>query len=157
MEQQNRVIYQKLIFIIVIFFAFSNRLDAFQMDFEEMFHIKKHEAQKQFGDKTYHSLLKAHADFNSVLQGKKPIYAKLDINSPVPADGGTCFYLGNGYSLTVYKSLNDIHKGKDLIHGYIYGPSIYFFDDVISGNMPTISFLTFYRYEDLKKLLGKDY
>lgn len=130
-------------------------MSAPQMTFEDLFHITGQDARKEFGDLTYKRLIEAVDDFNAVLKGEKPRNAKFDEEHPLPADGGTSFYRGDGYRLTIHKSLNGVMKDKDYIHGYIYGPEITFEKNVMIGNMPTISFLTFYTMEDLRRLLGQ--
>lgn len=123
-----------------------------EMSFEDLFHLTKQEAQQQFGAGIYNQLLQAVEDFNAVLKGRSPKHAKFDKEHPLPADGGTSYYRGEGYRLTIVKSLNDIVKDGKHINGYIYGPVISFEDGAMMGNFPTISFLTFFRTEDLKKV-----
>lgn len=84
-------------------------------------------------------------DFNLVLNGKKPKFAK---HKSSLLDGGTAFYKGKGYLLTVVKSMGSI-GGVD---GYYYGPIIKFKDD---ENIKTMSNVTFYSKNKLKELLDK--
>jgi hypothetical protein len=50
-------------------------------------------------------------------------------------------------------SLNGVMRGKDYIHGYIYGPFVSFDETVMRGNFPNIQHLTFYPGDELQKLL----
>jgi hypothetical protein len=124
------------------------------MNFDELFHVDPENASKIFGRKTYRRLQKVLDDFNAVLSGNLPIYARVDQDHPVMSDGGTTFYKGDGYKLTIYMSLNGIMHGKEYIHGYIYGPVIRFEPEVMVGNYPTIQQLSFYPGEELNKLLS---
>lgn len=126
------------------------------MNFEDLFHVNIDTARTLFGDATLHRLQQALDDFNDVLEGKHPVHAIVDKDVPLPTDGGTTFYKGDGYKLTIVKSLNGIMRGKEYVHGYIYGPVISFQLEVMSGNFPSIQHLTFYTGEDLQKLLAVD-
>jgi hypothetical protein len=125
------------------------------MNFEDLYHVDSKTARTLFGDETFHRLNHALDDFKAVLAGKRPIHAAIDHDVPLAADGGTTFYKGDGYKLTIVKSLNGIMCGKEYVHGYIYGPVIAFEPDVMTGNFPNIQHLTFYTGEDLKRLLSK--
>ena len=126
------------------------------MNFEDLYHVNIDKARTLFGEDTLHRLGQALDDFNAVLLGQPPVYATVDKNVPLPADGGTTFYKGDGYKLTIVKSLNGIMRGQEYVHGYVYGPVISFESDVMNGNFPSIQFLTFYTGEDLHKLLAVD-
>ena len=125
------------------------------MNFEDLFHVEVEQAKNLFGEKTFHRLQKAQDDFNAVLEGKPPVHAIVDKDVSLPADGGTTFYKGDDYKLTIVKSLNGIMRGKQYVHGYIYGPIISFEPDVMTGNFPSIQHLTFYAGEELQKILSK--
>jgi hypothetical protein len=125
------------------------------MVFEELFHMTPESARERFGTITFRRLQEALDDFNLVLLGHLPIHAKVDQEQPLLTDGGTTFYIGDGYKLTVLMSLNGIMRGDEYIHGYIYGPMISFGPEVMSGNYPAIHHLTFYTGEDLKELLKR--
>ena len=88
------------------------------------------------------------ADYQSVLVGKTPVYAKVDVDAPVSADGGTSFWKGNGYSLVISKSLTTIGG----VNGYIYGPSITFDKAIAQGNASNISQLSFYSTQKLNEM-----
>ena len=123
------------------------------MNFEELFHIKVDKAKNLFGEETFPRLQEPLDDFNAAIEGKYPINAKVDKDVPLPADGGTTFYKGDGYKFTIVLSLNGIMRGEEYIHGYIYGPLISFDANVMRGNFPNIQHLTFYIGDELQKLL----
>jgi len=123
------------------------------MNFENLFHIKVEQAKNLFGEETLNRLQKSLDDFNAVIEGKHPIHARVDRDVPLPADGGTTFYKGDGYKLSIVKSLNGIMRGEEYIHGYIYGPIISFEPNVMTGNFPNIHHLTFFTGDELQKLL----
>lgn len=125
------------------------------MKFEDLFHINLDSANSLFGEATFHRLQKSLDDFNAVLEGKRPIHAAVDRDVPLPADGGTTFYKGDGYKLTIVKSLNGVIREEKYVHGYIYGPILSFEADVMTGNFPNIQHLTFYTGDELRKLLAK--
>lgn len=124
------------------------------MKFDDLFHVDIDSAVALFGEATLRRLQKSLDDFNAVLEGKPPIHAVVDREVPLPTDGGTTFYKGDGYKLTIVKSLNGIMRGKEYVHGYIYGPIITFQPDVMTGNFPNIQYLTFYTGEELRRLLA---
>ncbi len=124
------------------------------MTFEEIFHLDPISASKRFGSATFRRLQEALDDFNAVLSGNSPVHARADKDHPALTDGGTTFYIGDGYKLTILMSLNGIMHGEEYIHGYIYGPMISFEPEVMVGNYPSIHQLSFYPGEELKKLLS---
>jgi hypothetical protein len=126
------------------------------MKFEDLFHIELQQAKNLFGDETLSRLQKSLDDLNAVIEGKSPLHTTVDKGVPLPKDGGTTFYKGDGYKLTIVKSLNGIMRGQEYVHGYIYGPIISFEPDVMTGNFPNVQFLTFYTGEELQKLLATD-
>ena len=101
-------------------------------------------------DKDRKILMEASDDFLLVIAGKKPIHATFDEHAALPADGGTTYYVGNGYKLTVVKSLSSF-GGFD---GYAYGPALTFNEDFAPGNVATISDIRVYSDSELGKLLG---
>ena len=123
------------------------------MNFEDFFHLNPDTAKTLFGETTFHHLQQALDDFKATLKGKHPVHAIADKDVPLPADGGTTFYKGDGYKLTIVKSLNGIMRGEEYVHGYIYGPVISFESNVMTGNFPNIQHLTFYTGDELRKLL----
>lgn len=123
------------------------------MTFEDLFHMSIDEAKKLFGKETLSRLQKSLDDFNVVMEGKYPVHAEVDKEVPLLTDGGTTYYKGDGYKLTIVMSLNGIMRGEEYVHGYIYGPIISFEANVMRGNFPNIQHLTFYTGDDVKKLL----
>jgi hypothetical protein len=101
-------------------------------------------------DKNLQSTLEqATEDFTLVLKGAIPKYAKqTDEDS---SDGGTTFYKGKGYDLTIQKSIATIGTED----GFFYGPVLVFNSAVVRGNSSTISQVSFYRKNDLLVLLKK--
>lgn len=126
------------------------------MTFEDLYHVNIDRARTLFGEDTFQRLQQALDDFNAVFLGKPPVYATVDKDVPLPTDGGSTFYKGDGYKLTIVKSLNGIMRGKEYVHGYIYGPIISFEPHVMTGNFPNVQQLTFYTDEELQKLLAVD-
>ena len=57
-------------------------------------------------------LLQAQADFCAVLAGREPVHAKPDNESPLPADGGTHFYVAPHYGLIVMQSLSSFGQAR---------------------------------------------
>jgi len=94
-------------------------------------------------------IIEASEDFQAVLSGKPPKHAKEDSNADLPADGGTSFYVGKGYSLTIVKSLSSFGG----LNGFIYGPTIRFDTNFAPGNLSYVSNLRFYTDEKLRLLL----
>lgn len=91
----------------------------------------------------------ASDDFRAVVQGKKPIHAKIDPDAPLPSDGGTHFYKGNGYKLTISISLSSFGE----FNGTAYGPILTFDDSFAPGNTNQISDIRVYSTEELRKFL----
>lgn len=97
---------------------------------------------------TQRKLQELSEDFDAVVAGRKPVHARVDEKTPVPADGGTSFYIGHGYKLCIEQSLCQI-GGVD---GMLYGPIFTLGPDLVNGNDNTISHVTFYRMEEFRKL-----
>jgi len=95
------------------------------------------------------SIREASRDFMLVTKGRKPRYARFDNEAALPADGGTTFYKGRKYYLTIVKTLSSIGN----LRGYIYGPDITFDTEIAPGNSNGISSLRFYTTEQLLELL----
>jgi len=96
-------------------------------------------------------LKEATDDYRAVVEGKRPVHAVVDKKAPLPADGGTTFYLGKGYRLTIQCSIVNFSNESF----YFYGPIITFDKGVAVGESPTISHIEIYSPESLRKLLGK--
>ncbi|MBK7846966.1 MAG: hypothetical protein IPJ73_06380 [Zoogloea sp.] len=99
-------------------------------------------------------ITRASEDFERVLQGKRPKNAALDEKAPLPADGGTLFYAGKGYRLTVIKSLSSFGNAGDGLQGYVYGPVLSFPKSFAPGNMSEVVSLRFYTNQQLQTLTG---
>ena len=80
-------------------------------------------------------LQQAQADFCAVLAGREPVHAKLDTESPVPADGGTQFYVAPHYRLSVVRSLSSFGQAQ----GMVVGPVLTFSQSFAPGNSQTVS------------------
>ncbi len=93
----------------------------------------------------------AARDFQDVVAGKAPTFAKIDEDMPLPADGGTTFYVGRGYSLTIVRSLSSFGK----LNGFVYGPIITFDSAFAPGNVRQITNTRFYTLEQMRDLLGR--
>lgn len=102
--------------------------------------------QKEKIKMTSNSETYAKEDFEAVLKGQKPIHAVIDPKKPDLSDGGTIFYAGEGYSLTIKSTLAE----KDGAKGYMYGPILTF-----ENNSKEMSDVRFYSTEELKKLKGQ--
>ena len=85
-------------------------------------------------------LREASEDFCAVVAGKAPIHAKFDKTAALPSDGGTLFYIGRKYKLTVLNSLSQFGTYQGTAHG----PIITFDDSFAPGNTNTISSIRVY-------------
>lgn len=94
-------------------------------------------------------LHQAEEDFQAVVAGKHPIFANFDEDHPLPADGGTTLFKGNGYNLKIVKALAEMGN----LHGYMYGPVITFEPSILWGNYKELSHVTFYSTTEMQKLL----
>lgn len=83
------------------------------------------------------------ADFDLAVNGAKPKFAKLESGL---LDGGTPFYKGKGYLLTIVKSIGRLGG----VEGYYYGPIIKFKED---ENIKVMSNVSFYSKDKLDVLL----
>jgi hypothetical protein len=97
------------------------------------------------------TLTEASADFSAVVAGKKPIHAVFDEEASLPSDGGTTFYRGHGYRLTVLISLSSFGASK----GMAYGPILQFEPSFAPGNTSEISEIRVYSQDALRELLGE--
>ena len=122
------------------------------MTFEELYHIDPRAAPELVGPATFQALQDALEDINAVLAGRPPKHAAVDTEQPLPTDGGTTFFRADGYRLTIVRSLNGLMRGKDYVHGYIYGPVLTFAPHVMVGNWPAVSLTSFYPAARLSEL-----
>jgi len=97
-----------------------------------------------------HTEAYAKDDFDAVLSGKKPLHAVLDSKKPDLSDGGTTFYVGDGYTMVLKSTLTE----QNGIKGYMYGPIITFENIKFEGRPKEMSDVRFYSVEELRKLRG---
>ena len=97
-------------------------------------------------------LREANEDFVLVQEGHKPRHAHFDSEAALPSDGGTTYYNGRKYTLTIVKSISTFGN----LAGYIYGPNIEFEKGFALGNFYEVSSLRFYTAERLNALLNKN-
>ena len=95
-------------------------------------------------------LTRAGEDFRAVLEGRDPVHATRDREAPVPADGGTNYFKGEGYDLTVLSSLSSFGA----VRGKVYGPIITFDDEFAPGNSQSVSGTRFYTADAISDLLA---
>jgi len=101
------------------------------------------------------SIRAAHEDFARVVAGAEPIHAIADAATPLPADGGTRFFRGNGYRLTILKSLSSFGSGDARVVGFVYGPVLTFDPEIAQGNTATLVQTRFYTPAQLRALTAK--
>ena len=143
MEEVYTVSFLKIIFFIsLILFSFKgfSSMKKKIVPNQELFHIID---AKDFSTNLN---IKIEADFNSVINGKLPIHAISE--KKVLLDGGTSFYKGDGYKLTIYKKIITINNTK----GFLYGPTFYIGD----GDLIGISKIEFYDTKAMSKLLKSE-
>lgn len=97
------------------------------------------------------ALRQADADFRAVAAGRAPLHARIDTEAPLPADGGTCYYLGQGYRLTVLRRLSSIGTQTAIA----YGPILQLDEALFAAaTLPAISDVRLYAHAALGRLLG---
>jgi len=94
-------------------------------------------------------ITEASEDFRAVVAGKKPMHAVFDKNADLPSDGGTTFYKGRGYNLTVLLSISSFGD----FSGNAYGPIVTFDSTFAPGNTSEISDIRVYSSDELRKFL----
>ncbi|ALN61168.1 hypothetical protein GLA29479_282 [Lysobacter antibioticus] len=104
-----------------------------------------------FDEPARRAILEASQDFRDVLAGRKPSFARTDVDAPLPADGGSHGYVGRGYRLWVCRSLSSF-GGVD---GYVYGPVLSFDQDIAPGNERSLAATRFYTAAQLHALLAQ--
>ena len=85
-------------------------------------------------------LQEASEDFCAVVAGKEPLHAKFDDTAALPSDGGSLFYVGRKYKLTVLNSLSSFGS----FNGTAHGPIITFDESFAPGNTNEISNIRVY-------------
>jgi len=108
------------------------------------FHLGTGKDQLAMSEKAQTRITACTADFQAVLEGRKPVHAK-------PAAGsGSGFYQGAGYHLDIVKE--SIVIGG--VAGFLYGPILDLdADPSQKGDLDSISHVTFYTEGEMKKLL----
>ncbi len=90
----------------------------------------------------------AEDDYKSVTEGKKPVHAIS--NGQCMLDGGTCFYIGDGYKLEVRHQISSEND-----ENIIYGPIINF-DSILENSKPKqMTNLKTYTRIELQALLNE--
>lgn len=97
------------------------------------------------------SLKAAAEDFTAVLSGQRPTHATRDDSASLPADGGTSYWVGPGYRLTISKSLVTIAG----VTGYAYGPVLELGPELAVGNTRSLSEIKFYPSDKIESLLAR--
>lgn len=97
------------------------------------------------------AIQEASEDFALVMRGRKPRHASFDKDAPLPTDGGTTYYLGRGYQLTICHSIASFGD----LSGYSYGPIVTFDSEFATGDFSAIRFYTSEQLEALKSELAK--
>ena len=122
--------------------------------FDDLFHIAPAAAERALGIQRLKMVEAALEDFNAVLNFKPPVHAIVDQAAPLPADGGTTYYRGVGYRITISQSLFSMSgQGENRIDGYLYGPELALGHELGLGNSDTISRVSFYPLKTLNDLL----
>lgn len=93
-------------------------------------------------------LQKAAEDFRAALSGLYPTHATQEVAF---TDGGTTIWRGDGYQITLCKSLTTVGD----VHGYMVGPILKLEYPLAHGNRTEISYVTFYTYEAWQATLKK--
>ncbi len=102
----------------------------------------------QFDAATRVRLAKAAEDFEAARGGLFPIHAK---EGAAFLDGGTSTWQGDGYTLTLMKSLTTVGG----VHGYMYGPILKLDYPLAHGNTTDIAHVRFYSGAELDRGLKR--
>ncbi len=102
----------------------------------------------QFDPATRDRLQQAAEDFEAARARLYPLHAQEDAAF---LDGGTSTWQGNGYTLTIVKSLTTVGD----VHGYMYGPQLTLDDPLAHGNTTQIGHVRFYSSAELDRVLKK--
>jgi hypothetical protein len=144
------------LFTLAVLHLTPNGLRA-DVTMTELFHEDEKRIELALGAERFKRLQEAVEDFNAVLNFKRPIHAKVDKDAAVPADGGTHYYVGNGYRLTWVQSWFELRNGADAnqsrnsaLSGFMFGPILKLEG---FGGLGEVSSVSFYPSEKLAKLL----
>ncbi len=88
----------------------------------------------------------AAEDFEAAQAGLYPLHAK---ESAALLDGGTSTWAGDGYRLTIVKSLTTVGE----VHGLMYGPILELAYPLAHGNTTQMSHVRFYSGAELDRIL----
>jgi hypothetical protein len=92
--------------------------------FGELFGLGESQATEVFGAETARCLSNALEDFNLALSGQNPLHSKSPA-FPQLLDGGTTFWEGACYKLTLLKRLTTYRLADGtLVNGFVVGPSL---------------------------------
>lgn len=99
-----------------------------------------------FSEETQHRLRCAADDFEAARMGLYPLHAK---EGAAFLDGGTSTWEGDGYRLTLVKSMTTVGD----VHGFMYGPILELAYPLAHGNTTQISHVRFYSGTELEHIL----
>jgi len=101
----------------------------------------------RFSAETQRRLQQAADDFDAARAGLYPLHAK---EGAAFLDGGTSTWEGDGYRLTLVKSLTTVGE----VHGFMYGPILELAYPLAHGNTTQISHVRFYSGAELERALN---
>jgi len=85
-------------------------------------------------------LREASEDFCAVVAGREPLHARFDETAALPSDGGSLFYVGRKYKLTVLNSMSSFGS----FNGTAHGPVLTFDESFAPGNTNVVSSIRVY-------------
>jgi hypothetical protein len=110
------------------------------------------ECQLKWKGETERKIAECMDDYRAILAGESPKHASSDKARPVPADGGTSYWIGDGYRITIMQSI--CHVGG--VQGFMYGPVIELDRSLAVGNSNVISAVSFYTLDAWRSLKSKE-
>ena len=102
-------------------------------------------------ERTRSVLIRAGEDFERVALGKEPIHAVIDRDAPLPTDGGTSYWLGDGYRLTIVQELSGYGRREAAAHGFLYGPILILDKSVSPSNDSNPTYIRFYTFDQFQR------
>jgi hypothetical protein len=111
-----------------------------------LYNLDAGNAASAFNPETRRKLEQAAEDFEAAVAGLPPIHAHKEGGF---LDGGTTIWQGEGYSITLMKSMTTVGD----IHGYMVGPVLKLDYPLAHGNTTEMSHVTFYTQEALDEFL----
>ena len=104
--------------------VFAGIAAADEPSFSELFGVGESQAVEVFGSDTARCLFNALEDFKLALDGKDPVHSESP-SFPQLLDGGTTFWEGSCYKLTVLRRLTTYRlPDGSTINGWVVGPSL---------------------------------